>query len=89
MGEKNYLTAEEARTLCETSLCLKNRIYRCIKDAANENQCKIIWDVYGCSQNAIDAVILDLQKNGYKVCFETFDDDGIEKTNKDSLIIKW
>lgn len=77
---EKFLTAQEARELSESSMALKNHIYKAIKEEAKENRSELWYGVNGVSPRALDEVIRNLLDNDYAVSL--IDDN-------ETLLIDW
>ncbi len=84
MEEKKFLTAKEARELAESSQCLKNRVYKAIREEAKECRTMLTWEVRGSSQLIINNLITSLRNDGYIVS-RSEPTEGIS----DTIAISW
>ena len=76
MDENNFLTAEEARAIADSSQLVKKRIYKLIKEAANEGSVAVQYTIENASGALVQAIAKDLRSRGYKVDITHDDDDG-------------
>ena len=86
MGEKVYLTAEQAREMMINSVKLKNYIYRNIKESATEGRCSLLWDFYEIDPGVREKILADLEVDGFKIEFNPYDD---EENISDTVRISW
>lgn len=86
MGEKVYLTAEQARNLTLASMSLKNYIYRNIRECANEGRNTLLWDFYEVDPQVQARILKDLETDGYRVEDNPFDE---MENNSKTFRISW
>lgn len=67
MGKNTILSANEARKIADTTVLMRNHLYKQIKKEANDGKVKTTWSIYGCSENNVNLLIKDLKDNGYIV----------------------
>ena len=68
MKKRNkFLSAKEAKHLADTSPFLKNQVYTCIEETAEENRTAITWNIHSMSHEALDNLKKDLRTNGYQI----------------------
>ena len=77
---RNFVSAKTARNLAETSNAFKNHIAKFIDEEAKEGKTEIHYGTYGVCEVQIDTVINELANLGYKVEFNSEDQE---------LVIMW
>ena len=75
MDENNFLTAEEARAIADSSQLVKKRIYKLIKEVANAGSVAVQYDIENASGALVQAIAKDLRSRGYKVDITHDEDD--------------
>jgi len=79
-NSKKLITANEARTLAESTAAVRNHIAKFIQEEAKEGRTGFGYCIWGVAEAQIAAISEELVSLGYNV---------ERKTDTDELIIKW
>lgn len=81
MGKKledRRISAKEAKEIADNSEVMLTRIYKIIREEAEEGRVRLDWGVNFLSKKCLEHIIKDLKDNGYTVLNENHE-----------LIIQW
>lgn len=71
----NRICADEARRIADSVEATLKRIYKFICEEAKENARNLVFSLRNPSEKAKDAIIADLEEQGYKVTAEQEEGD--------------
>lgn len=81
MGKKledRRISAKDAKKLADSSEVMLTRIYKVIREEAEEGRVRLDWNTDYLSSKCKDSIVDALRNDGYSI-----------ETSDDTLIIKW
>ena len=85
---KNFITAEEASKLTNTSDKLLNQVFKVIREAASYGHCFVKFDVFDVADTVICNIKNELIKAGFSAHVECVSTDTQEDV-PEYLLIEW